>query len=81
MGLFTYFAVYVIVWFLCLFAVLPFRVHNQVDTGQVVPGTEPGAPALLHLWPKFAVTTLAALVVSVVVFWLLANPTLQEYWR
>ncbi len=39
---FTYFAIYCVVWWMCLFVVLPFRVHNQVDTGEYIQGTERG---------------------------------------
>ncbi|GLQ57740.1 DUF1467 family protein [Devosia nitrariae] len=74
-------AVYFVVWWLCLFMVLPFKVHNQIDDGQVTPGTEPGAPALLRLWPKLLVTTALAGVLTVLLLWGISNPTLQEYWR
>ena len=36
-------AIYFIIWWTTLFAVLPFGVRNQIDEGQVTPGTEPGA--------------------------------------
>ncbi len=77
----TYIAIYFIVWWLCLFLVLPFRVHNQVDAGEWQQGTERGAPAgLLRLWPKLLVTTLVAAVVTALLLWGLSNPFLQEYW-
>ena len=75
------FAVYFIIWWLCLFVVLPFRVRNQVDEGKWVEGSERGAPALLRLWPKLLITTVLAAVVTAVVLWLLSNPVLREYWR
>ena len=37
-------AVYFVVWWTMLFAVLPFGVHSQRELGDVVPGTDPGAP-------------------------------------
>ena len=36
----TIIAIYFIVWWVCLFIVLPFGVRNQVDTGEIVPGSE-----------------------------------------
>jgi predicted secreted protein len=35
---------YVIVWWLVLFCLLPIGVRSQAEEGQVVPGSEPGAP-------------------------------------
>ena len=74
-------AIYFVVWWLCLFVVLPFKVHNQVDAGVIFKGSEPGAPALLRLWPKLLITTLLAAVVTALVLWGLSNPLLREYWR
>lgn len=52
---------YAVLWFLCLFVVLPIGVKSQEEMGEVVPGTS-GAPAnprtkLKMLWA----TVLAAL--------------------
>lgn len=74
-------AIYFIVWWLCLFVVLPFRVRNQVDEGEWVQGTERGAPSIARLWPKLLATTLLAAAVTAILFWLLSNPVLREYWR
>lgn len=82
MPLITLIAIYFVVWWLCLFLVLPFRVRNQVDAGEWVQGTERGAPAgLFRLWPKLLAATLLAAVVTALLFWALSNPALQEYWR
>ncbi|MEO6395647.1 MAG: DUF1467 family protein, partial [Devosia sp.] len=53
-------AIYVIVWFVCLFVVLPFGVRNQIDTGEIVRGSEPGAPVAPRLWQRLFYTTLLA---------------------
>lgn len=81
MQTFSYIAIYFVVWWLCLFLVLPFGVRNQVDTGEIVAGSEAGAPAVLRLWRKLLAATVLAALVSALLFWLLSNPTLQEYWR
>lgn len=82
MPLITIFAIYFVVWWLCLFLVLPFRVRNQVDAGEWIQGTERGAPAgLFRFWPKLLAATLLAAVVTALLFWALSNPALQEYWR
>jgi predicted secreted protein len=74
-------AVYLVVWWLCLFVVLPFRVRNQIDEGEWVEGSERGAPSLARLWPKLLATTLLAAVATVLLLWALGNPILREYWR
>lgn len=74
-------AIYFVVWWLSLFMVLPFKVYNQVDAGQVTPGTEPGAPALLRLWPKLLITSLLAGALTALLLWGLTHPVLMEYWR
>jgi len=76
----TYIAIYFVVWWLCLFLVLPFKVRNQVDDGQWTHGTERGAPAVFRIWPKLLVTTLLAGVVTGLLLWGLSAQWLQEYW-
>lgn len=76
----TIFAIYAVVWAISLFLVLPFGVRNQVDAGQVVQGTEPGAPVTPKLWRRLAVTTLVAAVLTALLLWGLSNPLLQQYW-
>lgn len=60
----TYLAIYFLIWWLTLFAVLPFGVRNQEEAGEVSPGTDPGAPAIHTLWRKLLWTT----IISVAVF-------------
>lgn len=36
---------YVVIWWIVLFAILPVRVRTQGEEGQVVHGSEPGAPS------------------------------------
>ena len=76
----TYIAIFFIVWWLCLFIVLPFRVRNQVDDGAWVQGSERGAPAIVRLWPKLLVTTVLAGVVTALLLWGLGSEWLREYW-
>ena len=77
----TIVASYFVVWRLCLFLVLPFGVRNQVDAGEVVHGSEPGAP-VRPLWlRRVLATTLLAIPVTALVLWGLSTPWLQDYWR
>jgi predicted secreted protein len=82
MPIVTILAVYFIVWWICLFLVLPFRVRNQIDAGEHIPGTERGAPAgIFRFWPKLLATTILAAVVTGLILWGVSNPFLREYWR
>lgn len=80
MQLFSYFAIYFIVWWLCLFVVLPFGVRSQRDEGEVVAGTEAGAPSAPRLAVKLIATSILAAVVMALALWALSNPVIQEYW-
>lgn len=73
-------AIYFVTWFICLFLVLPFGVRNQVDTGEVVRGTEPGSPVAPRLLRKMLLTSVLAAVVTAGLFWLLQAEWLQRYW-
>lgn len=77
---FTYVAIYFVVWWIVLFAVLPFGVRGQHEDGEVTYGTDPGAPIKAHLWQKALATTLISAVLTVLIFWGMSNPWLQEYW-
>ena len=76
----TYIAIFFIVWWLCLFIVLPFKVRNQVDDGAWVQGSERGAPSLVRLWPKLLVTTVLASAITALLLWGLGSEWLREYW-
>lgn len=58
-------ALFFIIWWTLLFAVLPFGVSSQVEAGDVVKGSEPGAPAAPALREKALWTTLVAAIVLV----------------
>ncbi len=60
-------ALFFVIWWILLFAVLPFGVRSQAEAGEVVRGSEPGAPALPALREKAIWTTLVASIVLVVV--------------
>jgi predicted secreted protein len=63
----TAIAIYFIIWWTVLFAVLPWGVRSQEERGAVVPGTDPGAPAIPMLWRKLLWTTILAGVVFAIV--------------
>lgn len=59
-------AVFLTIWFTVLFAILPIGVRSQAESGEVVPGTDPGAPVAPRLLMKAVLTTLVSIVVFIV---------------
>lgn len=64
-------ALYFVVWWTALFAVLPFGGRSQSEAGEISAGSDPGAPALPRLNEKAIWTTLVAAVIFVIAAWLL----------
>lgn len=56
-------ALYFIIWWTVLFAVLPFGLRTQDEAGEVVPGTPSSAPATPRLLRLFLINTVVAGVV------------------
>ena len=64
---------YAITWFLTFYIVLQLRTRTQAESGQVVPGTPPGAPAeenvgrsalIATLWGTLIWAALAGIIMS-----------------
>ncbi|MGR7997561.1 DUF1467 family protein [Xanthobacter sp. ZOL 2024] len=66
-------AIYFIVWWVTLFAVLPWGVRSQLDAAVPVPGSDPGAPQRPMLWRKMLATTVIAALVTAGVVYLLTS--------
>jgi predicted secreted protein len=60
MSLTTSLAVFFIIWWTVLFAVLPWGIRSQVEAGEIAPGTDPGAPSTPKLVHKMIWTTVVA---------------------
>jgi predicted secreted protein len=63
MSLATSIAIYFIIWWTVLFAVLPWGVRSQHESGAITPGSDPGAPAIPRLRRKLVWTTIVAALV------------------
>ncbi|GLR49634.1 DUF1467 family protein [Shinella yambaruensis] len=63
MQIFSYFAVYFIVWWMTLFAVLPFGLKTQAEAEEVVPGTVESAPARFRGGRVVLMTTLISAII------------------
>ena len=63
-------AIYFILWWLTLFAVLPWGIKSQTEAGSVVPGTDASAPVRHRLMIKAGVTTFIAGILWLFVAWI-----------
>jgi predicted secreted protein len=60
MGLFPSIAVYFVIWWLCLFVVLPFGIRSHHEMDDVTLGTDAGAPHRPRMGIRLLATTLLA---------------------
>ena len=63
----TALAIYFLVWWLVLFAVLPFGIRSQHEE-ETSPGTDPGAPVLPRMISKLLWTTLVSAAIFAVMY-------------
>lgn len=61
-------AIYIFIWWITLFAVLPFGVRTQHEAGEVVPGTPESAPARQRMLRVFGINTIVASIVFAIVY-------------
>ncbi len=68
----TLVAIYFIIWWVVLFAILPWGVRSQEETGEISAGTDPGAPTSARMLRKLVLTTLVAAVIFAIFYFLQA---------
>ena len=56
-------AIYFLIWWVVLFAVLPWGVRSQEESGDVSAGTDPGAPVVTRMGRKLIWTTIISAVI------------------
>lgn len=56
-------AIYFVMWWIVLFAILPFGVRSQHEDGPPIEGTDPGAPVLARMARKLLWTTVTTTVI------------------
>ena len=71
--------VFVLVWWVTLFAVLPMGVESQQSPEK---GFDSGAPAKADIWRKVKINTLAAIIVTAVIwiFFYFFGAAIEEYY-
>lgn len=67
MPIVTAVAIYFVVWWLTLFTVLPWGIRAQHEDGNIVKGSEPGAPSKSVIKKKFLQNTVVAAIVWLVI--------------
>lgn len=63
-------ALFFICWWIALIALLPVGVRSQHEQGDIVPGSEHGAPVTTRLLAKAAAATVIAAAISGGIYWL-----------
>lgn len=66
-------AIYGMIWFICLFMVLPFGVVSQDESGHVRSGSVRSAPSQPRIGRKMLITTFLASVVYAFTYWVLTS--------
>jgi len=67
MGITSALVLFAVIWFMVLFIVLPIRLKTQGDLGEIVPGTQAGAPEKPQMKKRFKIVTAIALVLWVII--------------
>jgi len=71
-------AIYGIIWFLCLFVILPIGVVTQDEAGDIVAGSAPSAPVRPHMLRKLLLTTILAAIIYGGGYWLFTSDILRH---
>jgi predicted secreted protein len=72
-------AVYVVIWWIVLFAVLPWGVQSQAERGRVTRGSERGAPVKPLMKKKIAATSVIAAIILAIGYGLWYSGFVEQY--
>ncbi|MFY9839960.1 MAG: DUF1467 family protein [Xanthobacteraceae bacterium] len=64
----TALAIFFLIWWVVLFAVLPWGIRSQHEGEDMVAGTDPGAPVSVKIGRKLLWTTLVAIAIYAVCY-------------
>ena len=66
-----YVAIYLTIWWMVIFAVLPFGVRSQHEEGEMHQGTDPGAPVVARMgWKVLWTTVIATVIFALFYVWM-----------
>jgi len=60
--------VFIILWWLILFMILPRNINSQQEKGSITEGTDPGAPSNPNIFKKLVLTTVIASLLFAIIF-------------
>ena len=60
--------IYVNLWMIIFFMVLPFGITNQIDSPDYQKGTDPGAPVESRIKKKILITTIITTIIFSLIF-------------
>ena len=61
------FVIFVVIWMVVLFMILPIKVSSQIENDNIAPGTDPGAPSNPNIVKKFLITTLVSVIIFAII--------------
>ena len=61
------FVIFVVIWMVVLFIILPIKISSQIENDNIAPGTDPGAPSNPNIVKKFLITTLASVIIFAII--------------
>ena len=64
------FVIFVVIWMVVLFIILPIKISSQIENDNIAPGTDPGAPSNPNIVKKFLITTLASVIIFAIIIFL-----------
>tara|TARA_B100001115_G_C15641717_1_gene308819 strand:- start:43 stop:294 length:252 start_codon:yes stop_codon:yes gene_type:complete len=62
--------IFVILWWLILFTILPRDINSQNDKGHIIEGSDPGAPANPNIAKKLIITTVITSILFAIIYFL-----------
>ena len=64
---------FAVIWFMCLFIVLPLRMKSQYEDGEIVPGTPASAPTNPQLKKKSIFVTIIAIIIWLLLVYIISS--------
>ena len=62
-----------VIWFMCLFIILPLKIKSQGEDGEIVPGTPASAPSRPQLKKKTIYVTIISLVLWIALIFVITS--------
>ncbi|MBL61473.1 MAG: hypothetical protein CMI85_05040 [Candidatus Pelagibacter sp.] len=62
--------VFIVLWWIILFLILPKGINSQKEKGNIIEGTDPGAPLNANIFKKLIITTILTLILFAIICFL-----------